>query len=445
MSLSDIVSITISANSPGVTQAGFGKPLILSANAAWVERTRTYTDLAGVLVDFAATTPEYLGAAVIFAQSPCPEAIMIGKCTLKPTQVFTIGVTTVENNKAYNVYVNGTLVTYTSDGSATNDEIATGLALAIDGAQATHTGAATGSALSKVCTVTADAAGNWMSLSLPLVDTTMVGYLSLTQSHVDPGAATDLANILAEDDSWYVILSAYNSPAMVNAIADWANSNSKLYLADLQGSACETHVLSGATDEAAVLKSDAAGYAAGFYHRDNGAFLAYGVAGRCLPLTAGSENWKFKTITGVPVCQFTATQRANLKAKYCNYYYSTNGKSITTEGQVGSGQWIDTVRFLDWFKARTSEAIFARQVGSDEKIPMDDDGIAIIENEVRGVIKEGITAGGISKSPKPIVTAPLAADISAANKLIRNLPGVKFTFTLSGAINKVTVTGTAVA
>ena len=72
MPLSDIVSVTISTQNPGVTQAGFGVPLILSQTVAWVERSRVYTDIDGVVADVAATTPEYAAANKIFSQTPRP-------------------------------------------------------------------------------------------------------------------------------------------------------------------------------------------------------------------------------------------------------------------------------------------------------------------------------------------------------------------------------------
>jgi hypothetical protein len=65
MSKSDVV-VTIDIQRP-TPRLGFGKPLILGASAAG-KAYKTYSDLAGVLVDYQASTEEYKAAAAIFAQ-----------------------------------------------------------------------------------------------------------------------------------------------------------------------------------------------------------------------------------------------------------------------------------------------------------------------------------------------------------------------------------------
>lgn len=137
LSLSSLVSVTIALSAPGITRQGFGIPLILSNTGdAWAtaERVRTYdisTDLTEVEADFPTTTPEYQAAAAIAAQPSPPEEIMIGKGTLLPTRTLTISITTVSNSTLYkvNAYNSGAAwsAEYTSDGTATNDEIVAGL------------------------------------------------------------------------------------------------------------------------------------------------------------------------------------------------------------------------------------------------------------------------------------------------------------------------------
>ncbi len=119
MSLSDHVTITITADTLGVAKAGFGVPMLLSANAVFAERIRYYDDLAGVAVDFPVTTsPEYLAASAIFGQSPHPEQIAIGRAIGKPTQIYTLSITAVSSGASYVLNVEGqgatdTTITYT--------------------------------------------------------------------------------------------------------------------------------------------------------------------------------------------------------------------------------------------------------------------------------------------------------------------------------------------
>lgn len=135
--LSSIVSVDVILSSPGITRAGFGIPLILSNTGnAWgtAERVRTYdisAGLDGVEEDFATTTPEYQAANAIASQPNPPDVIMIGKGTLLPTRTLTISISSVANSTIYklNVYNGGALweAEFTSDASATNDEIVSGL------------------------------------------------------------------------------------------------------------------------------------------------------------------------------------------------------------------------------------------------------------------------------------------------------------------------------
>ena len=48
MSLSDLVAVTFSLTNPGVTQAGFGVPLLTSFSATWPECVRYYDDIDSV-------------------------------------------------------------------------------------------------------------------------------------------------------------------------------------------------------------------------------------------------------------------------------------------------------------------------------------------------------------------------------------------------------------
>jgi hypothetical protein len=68
------------------------------------------------------------------------------------------------------------------------------------------------------------------------------------------------------------------------------------------------------------------------------------------------------------------------------------------------------------------------------KLPMNDAGIAVIENDVKESLELGQQNGFVDTFS---VTVPKAANISSANKAARTLTDVKFQFTVQGAIHKV--------
>jgi len=431
MGIEEIVNIEISTDSVGIQQAGFGIPMILSPNASFVERIRFYSSLSEVDDDFSTTTVEYAMAQALFSQDNKPTTIAIGRSANKPTQKYSI-VPNVLSLTDYVMRIGANTVTFTSDASATNDEIVDGLAALINALTGDTTTATTpGGAGSHVLTLTANAAGNFDG-----VEVDNISLLAITQDHVDPGLAADLAAIAVEDNSWYFILYAYNSKACALIIADYAEANEKLYVAETCDSNNASLAIGSDTTTSLMGQANTSDYArtALIYHPASDAFADCAWVGNCAPLDPGSETWKFKSLTGVDTVNLTSTQKTNINNKNGNHYRLIAGIGITAEGKVSAGEFIDIIRFRDWLKARMAERIFAH-LAVAKKIPYTDEGVAVIEGDVRAQLAEGIDVGGLAADPAPTVTVPKVADVSTANKQARLLPDVKFTATLAGAIH----------
>lgn len=426
--LSDIVSVLITSVASKVTQAGFGVPMILSYTAAWVERVREYTSLTAVQADFATTTAEYKQASKVFGQSPRPPKLLIGRCALKPTLRFAVTPIAL-NSYTYRMKVNGTEVSFTSDGTATLTEIIVGLKAAID-------------ALALPITVTdqttfmrviANTPGAFFSLS------SSDSNLALLQDHADPGVATDLAAIALERSDWYGLLTHFNSKAFVEAAAAWIEANKRLYLASSCDSAMRNTVSSGTDDVGESLKALAYKKTALVDAMGSEDFADAAIMGLCFTYTPGEETWKFKTLAGAPVASYTATQRSNLRAKNVNFYEATAGVNMFEEGYSSSGEYIDFVRYLDFLEARIQERVFGK-LSVAKKVPFNDDGIAIVTSEVRGQLqsdedREALNAGWT-------VTAPKASTVPLIDKSTRTLRNVEFSAVYAGAIHAVTINGT---
>lgn len=436
MPLSTHVSITITEDSVGADRAGFGVGLLLSYNASsWTERVRTYSSLAEVAVDFPVTTgPEYLAAQSYFSQSPRPETLKIGRGALPATLRYTF-TPVVANTRVYKLYLKGdgvtaTTASYTSDASATAAEIVTGLTTAVNaavGKNFTATGTTT-------LVITGDAAGEWFSVEVDDV----AAWTTTAPDHADPGVATDLAAISVEDDTWYLLLTNYNSKAYVGAAAAYIEAQKKLYAYDSPDVSCPTVAIGSADDIGEDLFDLGYDRTFGTWKRNPAGMHSAGWAGSCLPLDPGSETWAYKELAGVAADSLTSTHRTNLDARNMNYYYTVAGVDITWQGKAHSGEYIDVTRGLDWLESEMQTDVFEVLVGNT-KVPYTDAGVAMIEAAVRGTLKRAATAGVIDSDFT--VTVPKVADVSAANKTARNLPDVKWTATLAGAIHKVTITG----
>ena len=452
--LDQVITENIYVESPGVTQAGFSVPAIPTFSATWAERTRTYTTLTGVGADFATTTPEYLMASAIFSQDPAPSSIVICRFAGKPTQVHVIVLVapllTTGQKYEVNAFHNGVLqkASYTVQGGDANDDIINGLVTALNALAAPDIGAtsaATGSAGSKVCTVTSDAAGNFLALepinqSTPgAIDVTMT--IAETEVEPSPAVATDLNAIILENSTWYGFAPLFKSAAITTALATWMEANGKFMDAGLADSEIATHALAGATDEAAVLKSATRHRTRVFFHPRAYQFADAAELGAMFTVEPGHDDWVLRALSGVTEVNYTATQIQNLKDKHCGFYFNFGGSSVTGgDGKMASGRYADVTRDVDQMAAWYAQDIASLKLqlaSLGQKLPFTDEGIAKVENQIRGVNARGETAGIVAPSPAPVVQMPLLSSISAADKAARLLEGIVVSWYLSGGIHKV--------
>jgi len=259
---------------------------------------------------------------------------------------------------------------------------------------------------------------------------------------VEAGDAGDyvvaLNAIQAVDDDWYGLVVETVDEADILAIAAWVQARVKLFGA--------------LTRDAAVIAATAGNVLEDLV---NGAFFrspllysadtnSHGFAawmGRQLPQPAGSTNWAYKTLAGVTVDSLSTTEQNNVTNNRGSIYIKVAGINQTQFGRTNDGDWIDVIRGAHFSQTRMQEAILFRLANS-EKIPYTNDGIATVENEMRGVLKTARDVNGILSDFT--ITAPDVADISAIDKGNRFLPNMQFQGTLAGAINTTQIRGTLV-
>lgn len=438
MSLDDIVSVSITAETATPSAEGFGTPLIAAYHTLWGtttgERVRSYSTLGAMVADgFATDTPAYKIAAVLFAQSPRVPRVKVGRRANAHTQTVRITPAAPAVGEVYSVEVDGELASYTADATPTLAEVCTGLAAAIN---ALASAAAASGASGTYVDVTR-AAG--LTSAIAPVTRHNLAVADLT---ADPGIAADLAAINLYDSDWYGLLLGYNSEAITNAAAAWAEANGKLLGA--QSADTECYNPASTTDVAADLK--AANYArtTPWFHpgiATPASYLAAGMFGDRLPDDPGSDTWVFKTPAGVSSYTLTDTQKAALHAKNMGTFTVIAGLAVSEGGKVAAGEWIDVVRFVDWLKARMRERLFGLLVRA-RKLPYTDAGIDVVVGEVRAQLNEGVRVGGLDGAAPIVVTAPTAAEVSANDRNARHLPAVAFSARLAGAIHSLTISGT---
>lgn len=295
-------------------------------------------------------------------------------------------------------------------------------------------------------TVTADEAGGWFAIER-LNGTE--DNLKLTMTHVDPGVATDLSNILLVDKDWYYLHTLFNSEQYVLAAAEWVEAQSfKAYAVDVVDSDSE-NLAAGGGDVLQELES--LGYKRTLYSfkRDPAQMFSAGLMGRLAPLNVGSWTAAYKTITGCTADSFTSTQIDNLDAKKASYYKEEAGVAFSWEGKVAHPDYLffDVTVALDFVLDGLQKAIFAVKKALD-KVAYTDEDIAKIRGAAEGWIdvcksdKHKIVALGTPgdpDDPEPSVSWPRVADIDPSARALRELPDGSISFRLQGAVHKTSV------
>lgn len=440
MALPDYVTINITSTAVGLTRAGFGTALFLSYQPAWAERTRTYSALSDVAVDFSATNPgpAYRFAQAYFSQSPAPTSLIIGRGANKPTKTVQLSALNPTSNLTYTykAHVKGTgfadaTVTFVSDGTPTDAEWAAGMVAALNGVAGKNYTAA---GASSPITVTGTAPGDWFAIEVDDVN-----YMSTSETTADPGVAADLTAITAENANWYMLGTSFNSKLYgVAAAAAVESIGLRQYLALTNDTNCLA-TSSGTLDLMDQAKTNAYARTHVMYHKNAASFADGALMGKCLTYDPGAETWAFKALAGVSTFPMTATHRANIVARNGNSYESVAGINITFQGKNANGNYTDSQRGRDWMQDDMQKAVFGALAGNS-KIPYTDAGIGVIESQVRGSLKRAADRGIIVEETI-VVTVPTAASVAAIDKTNRTLNNVKFSATEQGAVHKTVITG----
>lgn len=390
--LDDVVRVVILDGSTAIATASFQIPLILATFTDFAERARTYTNISQVGADFPSTSNAYLMAQQLFGQTSVlgapPPSIVIGRKQVNEVTLTPI----VANNSVYTVTVNGTAYSYTSDDSATPEEITAGLDAAI---------IATGVNVvdeEGTLTVSPSTPGDNWSVSVSSNISKVDG--ESTESWVEALEAVEV-----ENDSWYLLLAETQVAAEQEALAAAIQAREKIYGLSSADPVAPT---TGTTDIGARLNAKSASRTFGVYLPTAGTeFPEAAWAGSQLAVTPGANDWDFKRASGVTVTKLSPTQITNLKNKSWNYYTAKGGVNIFQNGDMFDKKPIDIQVGKDWLKARLQEGIYFRIINS-LKIPMTDSGLVIVENEIRSVLSLAESNGLIDSGWRVIVPPVLS-------------------------------------
>ena len=271
-------------------------------------------------------------------------------------------------------------------------------------------------------------------------------YIGLSTGATDPTA--DLDAIKAENNNWYAFCNVLHDETKVVKAAQWAEANEKLFVTVLSNVLNSSPAATDTTSTGHLLMAGNYFRTAWWYDTNVGDFPDVGIAARSFTKNPGSETWANQRLDAVPYINTTETLAQNVFDKNGNTFEPFRNISITQNGKVAGGEWIDVIRFRDWLCEEIKVTIFQQLV--DHRIPYTDPGIAIIRSRLVEALDFGVERGGIAPPeadadgnfiPSYTVTVPLSSSISANQKASRVLQDIYFTARLAGAIHAVIITG----
>lgn len=246
---------------------------------------------------------------------------------------------------------------------------------------------------------------------------------------------------------WYGLALVSRAYAHQLAAAVWVESSGRKLLALATSDAAViggTASAAGTPDIATKLKTDGHTRSFVLFHESAGgssdAWPEVAWMARQLATAPGAQTWMFKSLAMVSPSPLSDSQALAARTLHANTYESIGGVSVTREGRVASGEYIDVMHGMDWLKARLTERIYSRLVNLP-RVPYTDAGVAIFEAEIKAQLDAAIQSGVLASDPKPTITVPRVRDVSAQDRANRLLPDIRFVATLAGAIHSVTING----
>jgi len=218
--LNEIVVVNINRESVGLTQAGFGTPLILGEHTRTSEKIKSYANINEVAEDFQTSDLEYNKALAMFSQEISPEKIKIGKRSANVSQVVNVTVPTVSDSTSYKITINGNEFEFVSGVGTSAELIIDGLILAIDAGNESVTTTDNTSSMD----ITADTAGEGFSISTS-------ANLAYTTTTENKSVVTELQAIQDLDDDFYFVVLTSVSKFDILQLSQYIETQQKIFFA----------------------------------------------------------------------------------------------------------------------------------------------------------------------------------------------------------------------
>lgn len=425
-SISLVTDVNVSRQTSAVTVAGYSLAMFLGKHKGFTTRYKVYSSIDEVATDFATNSKEYEAASSTFGQTPSVDRFAIGRID-STTVTYT---PVVANSATYTVIINGVSFSIVSDSDATATEIVTALIAAINAGSEPVTASGTTTLI-----LTADVGGVAFSAK---------GSTNLTPVYGGTETITDASNaVILENNDWYGYQVYSHVKADQLEAAAFAQAAKKFY----KTSSSDANIInqSASADTTSVATAfKANGYdRAGVIYGGN-ADAQYPEAAYMSVLFGyepGSVTMNLKGLVGDTVDNLTTTQITNAQSKNVAVYVPIAGSNNILYPTMGDGTFDDIIRDLDYAASDLQVSTFS-VLKNNGKVGMTDVDIALVEGAVQASVQRSASLGIFD--PNDItITVPKLSQISANDRALRRLTGIKVVARMAGSIHFVQINLTA--
>ena len=445
-----IVNVQISLNTTGISTEGFSTLLCVGPHMYGLTRVSTYTDPNQMIEDgFSADDALYRMVSDAFAQTPSPAQVKVGR---QQVDGFTLMVGQLGATSTYTLTVSNTLAdgtirkkeyTYTNS-SGSESDILKGILQAItsdnDAVITDNDSQASEETLTQLHLEAKDP-GTAFSVQC-------TSNLSTKMDDPTEDIADTMAAVVASDSDFYGVALASRADEDILAMAEWAEANEKLFGTATAADGAKNSEITN--DIGSQLQAKNYYRTFWFYHALAATeYPECAIMARCFSINPGGETWALKQLASITTDGLSETESIAVQGKNGNTFEAVRNISITQNGKVAAGEWIDVIRFRDWLAEEIKVNVLNVLINAN-KVPYLDVGIASIESAMRSALNLGQDRGGIAQTEYDeagnknlgyTVSVPLNANISPNQKALRELKDCKFTARLAGAIHTVEITG----
>lgn len=395
------VDVNVFLQTRPIATQNFKYPMVLIPHNLTTGVVDSFATPDGVLgAGAAANSPLYMFVNGLNSGIAAPDLVKIARATVDEITITVDSIPAVGEDLIVNANVGGVAksVSFEIALAGDTDAAATGLAAALT----TEFGGGDNPAFTvtdSVITATITPTTLSTSLGWNTLDASGVPHVTIEDVTSDTPADV-MANAATADDDFSFVLSSLHSSANQVALGAYAAGANKQYYTSTQ----EVGVKDNTSETNVALTLGALG-------QDEVSLQYSKVADKYFPEAAlvGNicsidpyrlNNQNLSTLSGVPVDTLTETEVVTLTDRNVNFYVSEYGSGAYHEGWTMGGNFIDTIRFAQWFKVKCEEALyllFKQAADRGSAVRYSDTGKLQMESRIRNdVVNVGIRGGTIA-------------------------------------------------